>query len=92
MLALSLLSFVGLGGIQSLSYLFEGSHLSINLTLEEESETKTNEEPEDKSEKEIVNYNFVMEDYEHLISTAFHNHLYFKNNLIAEVDTPPPKA
>lgn len=92
MLVLSVFSFIGLSGIQSLSYMFDGSKIDISLTLEEESETKTNEESEIKSEKEIVNHSFAIEEQNHSVATAFQNHLFSLSNPVFEVATPPPRA
>lgn len=92
MLVLSLFSFVGLSGVQSLSYLFNGAKFTINLNIEEESETKTSEESEVKSEKEVVNYNFVIQEQDHFFATAYHNHLFSLSKHFIEVATPPPEA
>lgn len=92
MLVLSLFSFVGLSGIQSLSYFFDGSKFAINFNIEEESETKTSEESEVKCEKEIVNYSFVIQDQDHFFATAYHNHLFSLSNHFIEVATPPPEV
>ncbi len=92
MLMLSLFSFIGLGCVHSFVHLFSDSDLVINIALEEESDSKTNEELEVKNEKEVVNYAFVIQEQNHAMTLVYQNHLFSLNDPIIEVITPPPEA
>ncbi len=92
MLVVSIFTFIGLAGFQSISYLIDGSKFSIDLAVEEESETKTNEELKTKVELRSIDYSLVINESNHMTATELHIHLFVLSSLHAEVATPPPKT
>ena len=92
MLLISSLTIVCFFGVQTISYLMDGSPLSINLVLEEESESSRKEESEIKVELQSIDYATLIIKSNLRTATAYHNHSLAICLPYIEVVTPPPRS